>query len=236
MIIINPDIHGRTFWKKSIQTDTLHESEKIIFLGDYLDPYGYENISRKEAIENFREIIDFKKEYEDKVVLLLGNHDLPYIFKEFDTKCRFDSSNAYTIGKLFHENYKLFNLVFSCNENGVEYLFSHAGLMNSWQQRHKSILPSCSVEDINNLLNSREGIRCLCDVSFLRGGSDVTGSIVWSDVNEKLYDKNDATVERYGYQIFGHSQQESYPIIQDNWACLDCRQTFILDDKKISAL
>ena len=36
------------------------DNEKIIFLGDYLDPYEYEGITRKEAINNFEEIIAYK--------------------------------------------------------------------------------------------------------------------------------------------------------------------------------
>ena len=50
-MIIIPDVHGRSFWKEYVKG---HEEEDIIFLGDYLDPYGYEGIHCKDAIENFR--------------------------------------------------------------------------------------------------------------------------------------------------------------------------------------
>lgn len=33
-ILIIPDVHGRTFWKYAID-----KYDKVIFLGDYLDPY-----------------------------------------------------------------------------------------------------------------------------------------------------------------------------------------------------
>ena len=71
--LIIPDIHGRTFWKDAV-SQYEDKVEKIIFLGDYLDPYLDEGITRKDAIRNFEEIIDYKINNSDKVVLLLGNH------------------------------------------------------------------------------------------------------------------------------------------------------------------
>ena len=46
-ILIIPDIHGRTFWKECIKC----ECDEIIFLGDYLDPYNYEGISKQDALD-----------------------------------------------------------------------------------------------------------------------------------------------------------------------------------------
>lgn len=69
-ILIMPDIHGRTFWKEGVSSG---EYDKIIFLGDYIDPYSWEGISKNDAISNFEEIIDYAKAH-DNVVLLLGNH------------------------------------------------------------------------------------------------------------------------------------------------------------------
>jgi hypothetical protein len=33
------------------------------------------------------------------------------------------------------------------------------------------------------------------------------------------------------YQVFGHTQQESEPVITEHYACLDCRRAFLLTDK-----
>lgn len=40
MIAIIPDVHGRNFWKNITSNEEIAKYEKIIFLGDYLDPYG----------------------------------------------------------------------------------------------------------------------------------------------------------------------------------------------------
>ena len=57
-ILIIPDIHGRNFWKNSINKE-FENSDYVLFGGDYLDPYPWEGITRKDAIRNFQEIIDY---------------------------------------------------------------------------------------------------------------------------------------------------------------------------------
>ena len=112
MILCIGDIHGRTFWKKAVE-DNIDKVDKIIFIGDYLDPYPFEGITRKNAIRNFQEIIDFKSENKDKVILLLGNHDCPYIDKRnFDSRSRYDSSNAYHIEEMFRSHRSLFQMAY----------------------------------------------------------------------------------------------------------------------------
>ena len=73
-VIIVPDVHGRTFWR--LAKEKVDEVDKIVFLGDYLDPYPAEGITTEDAIKEFEEIIEFKKNYNDKVILLYGNHDV----------------------------------------------------------------------------------------------------------------------------------------------------------------
>lgn len=74
-IFIIPDVHGRTFWKE-INPD---DADLIIFLGDYVDPYGDEGITPKMALDNLKELVNFYNKYKDKCVFLKGNHDYPYI-------------------------------------------------------------------------------------------------------------------------------------------------------------
>lgn len=239
-ILICGDIHGRTFWKKAVEKYAA-ECNRIVFLGDYLDPYPWEGITRKEAIANLQEIIDLKSENKDKVILLLGNHDLPYIDKRnFYTRSRYDSSNARHIQEMFRSHKSLFQLAHEEYINGKAYLFSHAGLIPRWYERHIKDIDKLTVESLNHLLDSPNGIRVLCEVSHYRGGWDRVGSIVWCDVNEMAEETQRLKVDEnvsindklpWDYQIFGHSQQESEPIITKEFACLDCRKAFILNDE-----
>ena len=65
------DIHGRGDWKELVQDDCVN-----VFVGDYFDPYV--DMSFAELLYNFNEIISFKSQHSD-TVLLYGNHDLHYL-------------------------------------------------------------------------------------------------------------------------------------------------------------
>lgn len=205
-ILVIPDVHGRTFWRKA--KEFINDMDKVVFLGDYLDPYPNEGITKEQAIEEFKDIIQFKKDNMDKVILLLGNHDCAYAYN-FGSASRYDYKNEDIIKELFNNNSNLFQLYYL---NG-KYLFTHAGVTNDWLMRNRL--------HIRNLIES-DSVPGLWDISYLRGGYCKTGSIIWSDVREM--DRN----ETY-YQIFGHTQLISDPIIKDKWACLDCRKLFTLD-------
>ena len=101
-LLIIPDVHGRGFWKEAVRGENY---EKIIFLGDYADPYDLEGIYDDMAIDNFESIIALKQQYPDKVVLLLGNHDLHYYseyYYELAGGVRYDPIASITLQRLFN--------------------------------------------------------------------------------------------------------------------------------------
>lgn len=246
-ILIIPDVHGRDFWKKAY--DYVDKVDEIIFLGDYLDPYEFEHISEEQAIENFKEILQFKKEHRN-VTLLWGNHDHHYI-SPFNKVwgCRRINSRLEELTELYNNNLHLFQVV-RIIEN---YIFSHAGVLKDWFETvtdkkpiGKSLLFSEFVElsdtdkqllninlsenEINSWLFHEIGRRVLGMVSRERGGRDRYGSCLWADIYEHIPYFN--TSQLNYYQIFSHSL--SYPTIDDYYkdnymAMLDCRKCFILD-------
>ena len=62
------------FWKEAVSKTSF---DKVVFLGDYLGPYFHDmilhDITKYTAVENFKEIICYKKENPESTVLLLGN-------------------------------------------------------------------------------------------------------------------------------------------------------------------
>ena len=238
-LLILGDIHGRSFWKDAIDKYG-NDVDKIVMIGDYIDPYGDEGITRKDAINTLSEIIDFKFNNKDKTILLIGNHDAHYLFDNFPRCTRYDSSHAYKIKEKFHTHKSLFKLAHEEIINGKKYLFTHAGLMNSWIERNKNIIGEPTVDNLNKLVNIHGGILALSDISNHRTWfGEKSGSILWSDVLEKIDDNSsidniipneDSIVEGYDYQIFGHTQLVDKPIITDKWACIDCRKPFILNE------
>lgn len=240
--LIIPDIHGRTFWKKDTET-FLKNNEKgiIVFLGDYLDPYEKENIMPDDAIENFKKIIEFKKEHIDNVVLLLGNHDLHYILYNFDECSRYDRWRAKRISFIFLDNISLFKMAFSITSGGKKFILSHAGIQKNWVEEFFSDIDMKITDDnVVEFMNAQfDSIRTplgahsttfpvkLNVMTPIRGGYfHKHGSMVWADFTEYL--RHDTEI--YGdFQIFGHTKVKK-PIIINNVACLDCMQSFILEN------
>ena len=131
-ILIIPDVHGRTFWKEAINKFPKEDypNLKIIFLGDYLDPYtGLEDISAEDAYNNFLEILEYINN-DSRIISLIGNHDWHY-FVYLDT-CRIDKARERNIEKLFKDNLSKFRLTYTIELDGTKYLFSHAGVTQRW--------------------------------------------------------------------------------------------------------
>ena len=188
-----------------------------------------DQILQKEAIRNFQEIIDFKSENRDKVVLFVGNHDLAYIDKKnYIVRSRYDSSNARHIEEMFRSPRSFFQLAHEELIGDKRYLFTHAGLQIGWYKKHEKLIGELTVNGMNHLLDTPSGIKALCEASWSRGGWDQFGSIVWNDVTDCGSHVNDELP--WDRQVFGHSQQDEHPIITDTHVCLDCRKAFILND------
>lgn len=77
-ILVIPDVHGREFWRKPVNQTLENTNARIVFLGDILDCYSHEFESgvnyKQQAIERFKEIINLKKQHNNRIRLLLGNH------------------------------------------------------------------------------------------------------------------------------------------------------------------
>ncbi len=226
-LLLISDIHGRNFYKDAIEKYT-DKVDKVIIFGDEVDPYPWEGYTRKDAIQVLEDIIGYKKNHKEKVILLWGNHALQYLTKDFYTRSRYDSSNAWDIRDLYQNNRDLWQLAYEYQLGDKKYLFTHAGLMPSWYERNKEVIGELTVDNLNLLVYSKKGINSLCEVSYIRGGLVPSGSIVWSDVNERK--EENGNVNEWDYQIFSHSQQDKYPIITPTYACIDCRQAFILNE------
>ena len=226
-LLLISDIHGRNFWKEATEKYT-DKVDKVIIFGDEVDPYPWEGYTRKDAIQTLKDVIEYKKKYGDKVILLWGNHAIQYLTKEFLTRSRYDSSHAWDICELYKSHRSLWQLAYEYELGGKRYLFTHAGLMPSWYERNKDTIGELTVDNLNSILYSKKGIIALCDVSHIRGGFLPSGSIVWSDFRER--NENDDAVKEWDYQIFSHTQQEKYPVITKTFACIDCRQAFLLNE------
>ena len=213
--LVVPDVHGRVFWKDA--KDAITNVDKVIFLGDYLDPYRHEGITFEDAVMEFEDILTFKEAYPDKVVLLLGNHDMHYLITEFMNCSRLNEWRRVEIHDMFMNNIDKFQLIYE-TEN---YLFSHSGLYKEWMNKYELSLDD--LKDYKTFLKDRW--ETLQDVSYERGGWDKVGSCIWADIRESV--ENELYSDKR--QIVGHTQMQENPYITSKIACLDVRKCFMLD-------
>jgi hypothetical protein len=173
--IVLGDIHGSTYWKHVIADNS---DCRYIFLGDYLDPYEY--VPRRELLGNLRQLIAFKQEHPQDVVLLLGNHDLHYFMEEVETCSRFDLQIAMRVADIFHENRRLFRFAF---QDG-NYIFTHAGISQGWfDNDFRGDSNRNIAEQLNHPTPGLQELT-LFNCGRLRGGSDRNSGIFWADTEE----------------------------------------------------
>ena len=236
-MIIIPDIHGRNFWKEAV---TGREEDIIVFLGDYLDPYPHDFPDKtadeiwEQTWNNFNDIIEFKKKHPSNVVLLLGNHDLHYIYPKMDDSSRYDYERASQIKEKFNENKDIFLLAYERTINGKRFIFSHAGIHKLWTADWfgSSVTDKNVVDYMNNryLANDPSLPRALDQYSTYRGGWESYGSMVWADVREWWSEKPRSSP--FGdVQIFGHTQLDDKPInFWNTYYDLDVRRGFLINE------
>lgn len=255
-ILVVPDVHGRTFWKEPVRK-YIDEVNRVVFLGDYLDPYDEEGTDRRpEALfDNLMEIVALKQEQPDKVVLLKGNHDQHYASERFRKEAggsRLDEENWEKYHEFFCKHKPLFRLAHTEMVKGIPYIFTHAGVTAFWLNEVNSqvwMLPDGevsladpqTVEAINLLDFDGPGQDLLAIVGWRRSWlGEKTGSVLWADIFEH---STPHAPNAYGldkvFQVFGHTRLDGHiddKIEYENLVMVDSQKCFIVDsafDEKI---
>ena len=196
------DVHGEDNWKNFLNQYT--DYDKVVFSGDYVDSFSKSNI---EIINNLLDIIEFKKSNPDKVVLLMGNHDIQYALSHpsIDLKhlCSgYRPEMHYDLYDIFNENKTLFQAAYQY-EN---YIWTHAGIHRGWYttflNEFTKIFPDFE-GNIADKLNEAYlfELSTLFHVGYLRWGTNPIGGIFWADKNETWI----KPLKDY-HQICGHTQ------------------------------
>ena len=169
-VIAIGDTHGRSCFNRVIHT---HTFDKLVFIGDYWDSF---NIPFETQLETFKKIVELKRQYPDKVILLLGNHDLHYTSaaQEAGEWCSgFQGSKRMEILHLLQTHGALFQMAYLQGR----YLFTHAGVTHTWLEYAKSrVDPALEHFPLDTMINEMYQVRP--HLFFFRGvdayGDDVT--------------------------------------------------------------
>ena len=222
-VLTIPDLHGRDAWKPALSSPEYGVADKIIFLGDYVDSHYLDDDT---ILGNFQEVIDLKIREPERVELLLGNHDIQYLYFPSFRCSGFRPGMQMKLTGLFTEYRELFLVAFQIKD----YLWTHAGVTNGWIQKNKDVLERMGLkngnyaETFNHMMTSEEN-GLLHQVSFYRGGNHQYGGITWADRRETTESPLQGM-----HQLVGHTPV-SEPVLFESsaWEAtilyLDCLQT-----------
>ena len=136
------DIHGRAIWKKIIADNP--DADKFIFLGDYFDSHEKQYHPTRQMY-NFKDILNTQQELgEDRVILLLGNHDYHY-FNNKERYSGYSQATYFNVHEDLQKAYKEGKIKIIHIED--DFLFSHAGVTEYWL---KEVSFPHDLEGLNN--------------------------------------------------------------------------------------
>ena len=138
--VILGDTHGRDLWKQIVEVES--DADRIIFLGDYFDSFDLPGVVQ---LQNFLDIIEFKKNSDKEVVLLFGNHDYHYMpgFTGIGYS-GYQHGLAYQFRDAISENLEHLHMAYLFED----VLCSHAGIGMEWVERH---FPNTKITDLQSV-------------------------------------------------------------------------------------
>ena len=168
------DIHGRDAWRQLVREDAVN-----IFLGDYLDPYGSETRKAGEdALAHLQAIVAYKEQHPE-TILLLGNHDLHYLWRECYSRYNYQCAKQFE--EFFRQNWHHFQIAYAI---GKRILVTHAGVTKPWCELAGVPLGLSTfdlAETLNNMVKDDNKLHWFTARSSMAGatGDTPTASPVW---------------------------------------------------------
>lgn len=244
-ILIIPDIHGEKHWKKNF-LENIDKVDKCIFLGDYVDNFN-EDCKGENAALNFEDVIKTTEPYKSKTKILLGNHDLSYIYQMSGSPyvSGHQNSMTYRYNDMFINNIDRLDIAVKYDN----WVFSHAGFSKNWYKytklgydiifkRHDEKVPAGPIKLTNWMLHKDKNLGMLnfSDNGWDPSGNNICQGPLWIRIPALFSDMY------YKFQFVGHSEicKEEKPVLitNENYTksiiCLDSNKHnlyFILDTK-----
>lgn len=189
------DLHGVDRWKEVKEM----EVDEVVFVGDYVDSHDLDDSA---IFQNLQEVLAFKREANEKVTLLLGNHDVHYLYHPNFRATGFRNSMQQMLTQLFQENQSLFQVAYAIDS----YLITHAGVSKSWVSQHigapydaKSL-----AEALNRMQFDGDSLQQLAEIGVARGGRASYGGPFWCDFHRELFLDPILGI----HQVVGHTQSK----------------------------
>jgi hypothetical protein len=231
-IVAIGDVHGRSLWKLIVNQE--QDADRFIFIGDYFDSF---DIKGEEQLNNFLDIIEFKKTTDKEVIMLIGNHDYHYFPEIGDTGTSgYQRIFKHQIEPTIDANRGHLQMAYQFDE----YLFSHAGVSSKFMD---SVFGSDGwkvetiVEQINELFKYKpltfgfgEAVS-IKKMSYLDPyGDNEEQSPIWIRPRS-LMAANKDTLRKQVIQVIGHTQvkkldlEGSQKSAGGRYYLIDCQET-----------
>jgi len=220
------DLHGADRWKKALELGVDH----YVFVGDFVDSIVFDDAT---ILENLQDVIQFKRENPAEVTLLLGNHDVQYMYYPEFRGSGFRPQMLESIRDIFLKHEAFFQVAFSYRS----YVFTHAGLQRRWVEQYlgTSSGPSDLVVRLNQMLSEPKSRRKLSEVGLARGGRDRYGGPWWCDYDLELvvdpYPGIDQVVGHTQRKFLGRSDKTGNILYNVNYLAYSLEPIFVLELK-----
>jgi hypothetical protein len=132
-IVALGDTHGRVNWKEIVAKEAA--ADKILFIGDYFDTH-HAGVSGNKQLVNFKEILAFKREHPEQVVMLFGNHDFHYLrgmSAKGEVYSGYQGGYAHDFGEAIDDALSDDSMQMCWIHDN--FVFTHAGLTKTWCDR-----------------------------------------------------------------------------------------------------
>jgi len=211
-IVAIGDIHGRDYWKQIIEQE--QDADVFVFVGDYFDSF---TIKGPDQINNFLDIVEFKKSSKVPVILLIGNHDYHYYPGIEDSGTSgYQTLMAPSIKHVVSDNKQYLQAAYQVGE----FVFTHAGLSSEWLD---DIIPGWDVDSLDATINDLFKFQPnkLAYRSYKQVGSTVYGVGGYGSETfqgplwirpKALMAANKKTLRKQIIQVVGHTPQETIDI------------------------
>ncbi len=195
-IITIGDIHGIDLWKPIYEHE---EFDLFMFIGDYLDSF---DIGTEAMLRNFKDICELD---DPRVIRLLGNHEMHYMFSDNLHKCSGFRPEMYWQAKMLLDTHKE---KFKLSHQIDNYLWSHAGIHIGWYKLYENQLEALNIKFGNEKATLSDKLNLAFDsykeyifnVGARRGGRHNVGGPLWLDKANALK----KPIKGY-HQIVGHT-------------------------------
>jgi predicted phosphodiesterase len=214
-IVAIGDLHGRTQWVQIAEKE-IDNVDHFIFMGDYFD--SHDDISAEQQIDNFLEIVEFKKANMDKVILLIGNHDTHYMGFIPETYSGYQYGASKRINEILKEALPLMQM---CVVHDI-FVFTHAGVTKTWASN-----TGIDISDLENSINEKfiaqpRYFGFTMGDNWSQTGNDVTQPPIWVRPQALLSDALDDIV-----YVVGHTTVAKLGLMKElpNLILIDCLGT-----------